>query len=33
MTEREKIIEVIVPYVSEWGDDDAIADVPSGKIV
>lgn len=26
MTEREKIIEVIAPYVSEWGDDDAIAD-------
>lgn len=26
MTEREKIIEVIAPYVSAWGDDEAIAD-------
>lgn len=25
MTEREKIIEVIAPYVSAYGDDDAIA--------
>lgn len=26
MTEREKIIEVIAPYVSAWGDDERIAD-------
>ena len=26
MTEREKIIEVIAPYVSAYGDDEAIAD-------
>lgn len=26
MTEREKMIEVIAPYVSAYGDDDAIAD-------
>lgn len=26
MTEREKMIEVIAPYVSAWGDDERIAD-------
>ena len=26
MTEREKMIEVIAPYVSAYGDDEAIAD-------
>lgn len=25
MTEREKMIEVIAPYVSAYGDDEAIA--------